>query len=118
MTLYIANAFSLNMLKQDEICLYVRKIDIEYARKLIEREEKVVSAIGHQATAEILSILLERKIEVNRVEVKLDLNDRLLVFQLRKRLSEGEVLKTRDEIERIGYDLYAVTPVQCHGLGL
>lgn len=55
---------------------------------------------------------------MNRVEVKLDLNDRLLVFQLRKRLSEGEVLKTRDEIERIGYDLYVVAPVQCTGLGL
>jgi lauroyl/myristoyl acyltransferase len=106
------------MLKNNEICLYVRKIDIEYAKKLIEREEKVVSAVGHQATAEVLSILLGTKIEANRVEIKLDLNDRMLVFQLRKRLSEGEVLKTRDEIEQVGYDLYAIAPVQCPGLGL
>lgn len=118
MTLYIANAFSLNMLKQDEICLYVRKIDIEYARKLIEREEKVVSAIGHQATAEILSILLGRKIEVNRAEIKLDIDDILIVFQLKKRLTEGQVLKSVEEIEQVGYDLYAVVPKKCPGLGL
>jgi hypothetical protein len=118
MTLYISNAFSLGMLKNNEICLYVRKIDVEYVKKLIEREGKVVSAIGHQATAEILSTLLDTKIEVNRVEVKLDLSDRLIVFQLRKRLSEGQVIKTREEIEAIGYDLYAVAPVSCPGLGL
>jgi hypothetical protein len=106
------------MLENHETCLYVRKIDVGYARKLIEREGKIVSAIGHQATAEVLSTLLGAKIEVNRVEVKLGLSDRLLVFQLRKRLSEGEVLKTREEIEAVGYDLYAVAPVACPGMGL
>lgn len=79
-----------------------KSITIDYAKTLIHREKCILSAIGHKATAEILSHILERDIPANRVEYKQERGDVALVFKLNRRIEEGRVL-TKQEIEEIGY---------------
>jgi hypothetical protein len=94
------------------VWVYVKRISVDEARDIIRSwKDDIKSIVGHQATAEILSILLNMKIEVNRAEVKLDQQkDAIIVFQLKRRLQEGRVLRTREEIDAAGYDLYYVIP--------
>lgn len=66
------------------------------------------SAIGHQATAEILSELLELDVPVNRVEYKQEPNETSVVFKLRGRPPEGAIL-SREDLEKIGYDFGFLT---------
>lgn len=65
---------------------------------------EILSAIGHQATADILSDLLEIPVPMNRIEFKQQVGQTAIVFKLRGRVPEGMIL-TRGEVERIGYDL-------------
>jgi hypothetical protein len=72
------------------IRLFVRQIDLERVKSLLQFGFE--SAVGHQSTAEILSNLLEIEVPVNRVAIKLQSGDILIVFQLGVRLNEGQVL--------------------------
>jgi len=101
---YVANAFSLGMLK-DDATLEVRNVDIEDAKEFIK--ENFVSCIGHPATATILSSLIEKEIEVNRIPITLEKGDEVLVFQLLKRLEEGRVLR-EEEILTIPYKFFII----------
>ncbi len=49
-------------------------IDLESAKKLL-RENRFESAIGHQSTSDILSEILQIKVEVNRTEFFHSIND-------------------------------------------
>lgn len=66
------------------------------------------SAIGHEATAQILSELLQITIPVNRIDFEQQPRERAIVLKLRGRVEEGKIL-SREEIEAIGYDLYVLT---------
>jgi len=70
----------------------------------------IESAIGHQATADILTELLGTKIEMNRIEFQHQVNQFALVFKLRSRVPEGVIL-TRKEIDELGYDFYLLERV-------
>jgi hypothetical protein len=70
--------------------------------KLIE------SAIGHAATAEVLSELLNYKVETNRIEARQQVDEAALVFKIKTRIPEGKVLD-RKEIEEIGYEFGLLT---------
>jgi len=63
--------------------------------------DKRISAIGHPDTVKILKEL-GFDIEYNRIEVKMEQDDKAIVFKLNKRLQEGQVL-TADEIKEIGF---------------
>ena len=63
----------------------------------------IVSAIGHAATADILSELLGIEIKANRIEFVQTVTDVALIFKLKARITEGKILN-RAEIEEIGYD--------------
>ncbi|QGA72438.1 DNA binding protein [uncultured virus] len=102
---YLSNAFSLNMLNLNPevpapVKLFVRPIDLERVKSLLQLGFE--SAVGHQSTAEILSNLLEIEVPVNRVAIKLQSGDILIVFQLGVRLAEGQVL-SKEEV----FDLYS-----------
>lgn len=71
----------------------------------------VISAVGHESTAAILTELLYRKVEVNRIEFKQQVGDVAVVFKLRGRPPEGKIL-TREEIESIGYDFGLLAMVE------
>lgn len=68
----------------------------------------IVSAVGHQATAEIASTLLGRDVPVSRDAIAMAAGDVAICVKLRTRAPEGSIL-TRAEVESIGYDLVLLT---------
>lgn len=76
-------------------------ISLRDAKNIIQGKE-ILSAVGHQSTAEILTELLETEIPVNRIQFTQEIGQKALVFKLNGRPEEGKIL-TRDEIEAIGY---------------
>ena len=80
-------------------------------REFVENQKRIESAIGHAATAEVLSELLDYKVEPNRIEFLQTTNDVALVFKLKSRVAEGKVLD-HQEIEAIGYEFGLLTRLQ------
>ena len=71
-------------------------------KKLLKVADSVRSAIGHQATADILTVLLETPVEMNRINYEQKQGDVAVVFKLNSRVAEGVVLNYEQIIE-IGY---------------
>lgn len=63
-----------------------------------------VSAIGHEATATVLSQLLRQLVPVAHITASLAPGDRAIVLRLKRRQPEGKVL-SEEEIQSIGYEL-------------
>jgi hypothetical protein len=82
----------------------IKKIDVNQARQLVNQNQ-FISAIGHDSTAKLLSMLLGIDIPVNRIQVEMTSGDIGLHFVLKRRLPEGQVIKTIQELEEIGFDL-------------
>jgi 5-bromo-4-chloroindolyl phosphate hydrolysis protein len=78
----------------------LKKIDAEAARKILSGG--FVSAIGHEATAQLLSKLLGIQVPENRVSVFMEKGDKAVHFFLRQRLSEGAVLGEA-ELSKLDY---------------
>lgn len=98
--LYICNAFSLSMLDRDQQDADFPRIPGPVSQEQVldmlsswcEQQElyEFVSAVGHADTAALLSKLLDRTIPMNRISVKLEPEDFLLVAQyVGPRLPEG-----------------------------
>jgi hypothetical protein len=81
----------------------LRTVTLDEARELIGSRE-ILSAVGHESTAQILSALLGREIPVNRIQFAQQAGQQALVFKLRGRPEEGKIL-TAGEVEALGYDL-------------
>lgn len=67
------------------------------------------SAIGHADSARLLSLLLGIDCPVNRVDYRQQPGELALVLRLARRLPEGVVLRSIEEIESIGYSLALLT---------
>lgn len=105
---YITNAFPINALqKLDFSRLTVSKIGLDAARALAS-ETQLVSAIGHQSTADVVSNLIGVQIPMRRERLIFNPGDDVLVFSLNTRLEEGKVL-TKDELEKLDFQFYFVT---------
>ncbi|MFA9424528.1 MAG: YddF family protein [Sedimentibacter sp.] len=81
----------------------IKNIDVETAKKYI-KQNGFISAIGHEATAEILSSILEADIHMNRIQFHQEVGQIAIAFKLNERPPEGDVLN-KAEVERIGYSL-------------
>lgn len=81
-------------------------LSIEQARDLLRHG--FVSAIGHQASATLLTQLLAIDIPVNRVSVTMQTGDQALILRLLQRLPEGKVL-TEHEMKNTAYELALLT---------
>lgn len=79
----------------------MKTISLDEAKEQIADGFK--SAVGHQATAEILTELLGVEVAVNRIMFEQADNSSALVFKLKGRPPEGAIL-SRKEIEEIGYE--------------
>jgi hypothetical protein len=79
-----------------------RTISLEEAKQLVRSASNIISAVGHQATAEILTDLLETEVALNRIDFQQQTGQQALVFKLNSRPPEGVIL-TRKEIEELGY---------------
>ena len=93
-----------------------KRLSLEQAKNLVKgfaRDEtkSIESAIGHLATAEILTELLEFEVKNNRIEFIQTAEEAALIFRLKRRAPEGTVLN-RAEIEEIGYEFGLLTKVE------
>ncbi|OSS41540.1 DUF1874 domain-containing protein [Desulfurella amilsii] len=68
-----------------------RRITILQAKKIL-KSSTFISAVGHEATAMLLSDLLEAEIKYNRVAIVMQEGDIAVVFHLLTRLEEGQIL--------------------------
>ena len=103
------NFFILNSLitpfKGENANFFIKKIDLETAKFFIPK--KFISAVGHQATAEMISGLLGVKVEVNRIQIFFEIGDEALAFVPKQRLPEGKVL-TKEELLKIPPDIFFI----------
>jgi len=103
--LYILNSAVLPLKEGQQYVITARQVSIQEVRDMLQKEH-YTSAIGHEATAKLLSNVLGVDIPLNRIQVQLQPKDRMLAFLLKKRLPEGVVLKTVEELEQIGYSFW------------
>lgn len=88
--IYLANAFSLQMLVMDDwgATVHVVPLTGDDTRRLLR--QGFVSAVGHPDTARLLSDLVETPVPFNRISVALGEGDTLIVAQYQgPRLEEG-----------------------------
>lgn len=89
-----------------------QKLSLKEAREVVQNfcasNRKISSAIGHHATAELMTRLLKFPVPPNRIEFVQTTKDVALVFKLKKRAPEGVVL-TGEELEEIGYEFGLLT---------
>ena len=69
----------------------LEKISLEEAKQILQNNS-FVSAIGHEATAKLLTQLLNVSIPANRVSVFFEPGDTGIHFFLKTRLPEGKIL--------------------------
>jgi len=102
----LCNAFSLSMIQKTPAAIGVWEVSLEQVKKLLSNG--FTSAVGHPSTAQLLTKLLGVNVPVNRVQVKLDDNTILVVFQLLARLPEGKIL-TEEELKQLPHKWFIVT---------
>ena len=78
-----------------------RKSSLPEVKELLS--QGFTSAIGHEATAALMSHLTKVQIPVNRVAIKMQLGDKAIVFRMLTRLPEGKVL-TQEELSQVPYE--------------
>lgn len=110
MRIVIANAFSTNMLSSQITTLTFEKMSLKEAKKQIteavEKGSSILSVIGHDGTAKVLTSILGIPVAYNRIEYKLQEGDIIFVFSLNRRLLEPAI-----DIKSITEDDIAVTKV-------
>ena len=85
----------------------LKDISLQEAQRLVQ-ENEILSAVGHQSTAEILTTLLDTEIPMNRIQFAQETGQKALVFKLNGRPEEGKIL-SQEEIEAIGYKFQLLT---------
>lgn len=89
---------------------HTRIITAHEARDLVSRTP-TTSAIGHEATAQIATVVLGTPVNVNRIAAKMVAGDSAICVKLRGRTAEGVILSA-EEVESIGYDLVLMEAVR------
>jgi hypothetical protein len=94
MAVYLCNSFTLSMIIPDlldaGVVIKASPISLGEVRALLK--EGFVSAVGHESTAKVLSILLGTDVPFNRVQISVGKGDVIISFQFLIRLPEGKVL--------------------------
>ncbi len=68
------------------------------------------SAIGHQATAEVMSQLLGQKIPANRKAITMQKGDKAIIFRLLERMPENKVFTT-EELLQVSFEFSLIERV-------
>ena len=87
----------------------LKDITLVEARNLVT-ENEILSAVGHQSTADILTTLLETEVPMNRIMFEQETGQKALVFKLNGRPEEGKIL-TAEEIHQIGFKFQLLTKI-------
>jgi hypothetical protein len=91
---FLGNAFSLSMLPPEGATVKASPLTVEEAKALLAGG--YISAVGHESTAAIISLLVGVEVPTNRIAIRLSRGDRLIVFQIGIRLAEGQVLSQEE----------------------
>jgi Domain of unknown function (DUF1874). len=84
-------------------------LEVSEARKLLAGG--FVSAIGHDASAKLLSELMGLDIPVARIDAEMQVGDSALVLRLKRRLPEGQIL-TSTALQKWPYELSLLRRLQ------
>jgi len=105
---YLANSFSLGMLNENsqQYLIKIEEVSIEEVKKILN--SNFVSAVGHEPTAQLLSEMLGIEVVPNRIQVKLEKGDTVIVFQLLQRLPEGKIM-SKEELKAVPHKWYRLT---------
>jgi len=101
-TVYVLNTLvvPVNFDEYREVVVVMRRVSVEEAREVLKGG--FVSAVGHEATAKLLSQLLGVEVPYSRATVYMKPGDKAIHFFLKTRLPEGKVL-TLEELKRLDY---------------
>ena len=102
MTVYVSNAFSLSMLTPPTT-VKVLEVRLEDVKDILK--DGFTSAVGHEATSQVISVQLGIQVPTNRISIKLSAGDVLIVYQLLTRLPEGKIL-SEDEMKQVAAKWY------------
>ena len=94
MATYLLNAFSTTMLLNGGVAKFINLEDAQKAREFLPGN--LVSAVGHQGTADVFSVLLDVPVEPRRVQIVLKPGDYAVIGQINARLPEGKILNTAE----------------------
>jgi hypothetical protein len=113
MTIYVLNTLviPIDFERYERVTVKIRKASVEEVRRLLQSNQ-FVSAVGHQATAVLLTQLLGVEVPMNRITIKAQPGDILVHFVLKERLPEGKVL-SYEELQQLAFDL-AISEVLEH----
>jgi hypothetical protein len=102
--LYVMNSLivPVDFNEKTKYTVLLRKISLKEAKEILS-EIHFTSAVGHEATAKVLSELLGINIPFNRITVKLKAGDMCIHFALKTRLPEGKIL-TEEELKQLDYE--------------
>lgn len=78
-------------------------LSVKKAKDLLE-EHGFISAVGHEASAEVLSHLLETDIPKSRIQYSQLAGQKAIVLNLNYRPLEGQIL-SREEMQQVGFSL-------------
>ncbi len=67
------------------------------------KNNAIICAIGHESTAKLFSIITGYEVTPNRIQVKMVNGDHAIVFWMNKRLPEGYIVTTIEELSEIGF---------------
>jgi hypothetical protein len=88
MSLWLLNAFSLNMLSEFPMSIHLEEVTLEEAQELLSAGFR--SAVGHGNTAALMSELLGLEVEAHRMTLSLQHGEKALIGQYSgPRLEEG-----------------------------
>jgi len=95
--IYILNSLivPVNFDKVAEVKVRLNKISVEEAKDILSNN-KFVSAVGHEGSAQLLSRILGIPIPVNRISVYFEKGDIGIHFFLKQRLPEGKILSDEE----------------------
>jgi hypothetical protein len=87
----------------------VRTVSLDDVKTLLKEDRASrLSAVGHAATAQIMSELLGEEVKENRIQYAQQEEDIAICFKLKGRIPEGQIL-TREQIEAIGFEFKVMT---------
>jgi hypothetical protein len=107
------------MLSKFPIKIVVDKIDgLEFCSKITDfiEDEELINAVGHDATVNLINTLCGTKLQKNRIEIKVNDEDKLLIVSVKVRLEEGKILsdeEIRKMYEEGKVEFYKALVVRC-----
>jgi len=106
--IYLTNAFSLSMLTENkqQYLIEVKEVGVSEVKEILRNG--FISAVGHEPTAQLLSEMLGIEVVPNRIQVKLEKGDILVIYQLLQRLPEGRIM-SKEELKAVPHKWYRLT---------